>query len=96
MIHKPLPRRETSSAADLDDFSFDPECEIGVFAQCSNTAKIFSDNITPSMLIATDDVGSSTQFEMTTDEQRIRDYCMVRRISIDSHLSEMSAFSVLP
>ena len=92
MIHKPLPRRETSSAADLDDFSFDPECEIGVFAQYSNTAN----NITPSMLIATDDVGSSTQFEMTTDEQRIRDYCMVRRISNDSHLCEMSAFSVLP
>ena len=82
MIHKPLPRREVSSAADLDDFSFDPECEIGVFAQCSKPAKVLSDDFTPSRLISTDDLGFSTQLEMTTDEQRIRDYCMVRKKSI--------------
>ena len=96
MIHKPLPRREVSSAADLDDFSFDPECEIGVFAQCSKSAKVLSDDFTPPTLISTDDLGFSTQLEMTTDEQRIRDYCMVRRISNDSHLCEMPAFFVLP
>lgn len=91
MIHKPLSKRESSCTADLDDFSFDSESEMIEFARSRNFVEIASDDRILNKNIAADDL----LFQRTTDEQRIRDYCLVsniRWISLNKHFLRLAEF----